>query len=342
MAGAPDILAPGFRIGRRQTGSVPKRRRRLLLAAVVASVAVHLTAAVLLVSLPRILPKEAPPPEQGTVELLMVEKKGAEATSPVQGSDAAQPPKPAEQPDIPKPAKVAETPKPPKPADVPKPAKPADVPKPPEQPDTPKPAKAADVPKPPEQADAPKAAVPGTETANLEARDAEVRAGQPAPPPQEAPLSPPVPTEEPAASPPAPETAEERTSPADKEAAVQPVAPQPQKAPVFDLDGTDSESNAIAMGGQIVPALRDDRFRNRPPIYPVEAEVRGEHGSVVVTIHVAENGLAAGADVTESSGFSVLDQAALTAVRKWHFHPAIKEGRSVPFDMPFRFIFEPY
>ena len=27
-------------------------------------------------------------------------------------------------------------------------------------------------------------------------------------------------------------------------------------------------------------------------------------------------------------------------VRKWHFHPAMQEGRTVPFDMPFQFIFE--
>jgi protein TonB len=111
---------------------------------------------------------------------------------------------------------------------------------------------------------------------------------------------------------------------------------------VFDLEGTDSESNAIVMGDHVLPALPDDHFRNRPPIYPMEAQTLGEHGEVVVTIHVGESGLAAGADITESSGFRVLDEAVLTAVRKWHFHPALKDGQAIPFDMPFRFIFEPF
>jgi protein TonB len=111
---------------------------------------------------------------------------------------------------------------------------------------------------------------------------------------------------------------------------------------VFDLEGTDSESNAIVMGGHVLPAMPDDRFRNRPPVYPIEAQIHNEHGSVVVLIHVSENGLATGADVLESSGVEILDQAALTAVRKWHFRPAMKGGQAVPFDYPFRFVFEPY
>jgi len=128
----------------------------------------------------------------------------------------------------------------------------------------------------------------------------------------------------------------------EKEAEGQQMPPHPRNGPVFDLEGTDSESNAIVLGGQVVPAMKDDRFRNRPPIYPVEAEMNGEHGTVVLVIHVSENGTAAGADVLESSGHEVLDQAALTAVLKWHFRPAIKDGQGVPFDMPFRFVFEPY
>ena len=111
---------------------------------------------------------------------------------------------------------------------------------------------------------------------------------------------------------------------------------------MFDLAGTDSDSNAIALGNQIVPAMKDDRFRNRPPIYPTDAQTLGQNGTVVVLIHVSENGVATGADVVESSGFEVLDRAAVTAVLKWHFRPAMRDGRTVAFDMPFRFVFEPY
>ncbi len=114
-----------------------------------------------------------------------------------------------------------------------------------------------------------------------------------------------------------------------------------REAPVFHLQGTDSEANAFVFGDRVVPASRDDRFRNKPPAYPLEAELHGEHGTVEVVIHVLATGVAASAELRQSSGYRALDQAALLAVRKWHFRPAMSRGQPVPFDMPFRFIFDP-
>jgi protein TonB len=248
------------------------------LIAVVLSVGVHVAALLLVVTLPHIVPTEAQPHEQGTVELLMVEQKGAQ---PVQGGP---------------------------PADTPAPATPplpdADPPKAVERKDAPPTPRSVATPAPPPSAH-------GDEPAPRPAENAEAKAPE-APPATEA-----------------------------KQAEAQPVAPHSREAPVFDLEGTESESNAVVLGGRVLPASRDDRFRNRPPLYPYEAEERGEHGSVTLVIHVSANGLAAGVDVLESSGYDILDQAAVTAVRKWHFRPAMQEGRSIPFDMPFRFIFEP-
>ena len=165
----------------------------------------------------------------------------------------------------------------------------------------------------------------------------------PAAAPEDQPSLPTAPTVEEAGLPP---PAKAATSPKrdEKPPTPQPAPPPPkaQEAPVFDLAGTESEFNATVLGGGVLPASPDNRFRNRPPLYPQEAEMRGEHGAVVVVIHVSEAGLAAGVDVVESSGITSLDQAAVVAVRKWRFHPALREGRAVPFDMPFRFIFEPY
>jgi protein TonB len=119
-----------------------------------------------------------------------------------------------------------------------------------------------------------------------------------------------------------------------------PEAPPPApKGLEFDFAGTDSDTNAQVISGHVLPAEPDDRFRNRPPAYPLEAAMRGEAGSVVLIIHVSAYGLATGADVAESSGSASLDQAAVAAVRKWHFHPAMTDGQAVPFDMPFRFVF---
>lgn len=258
-------------------------RRRFLLIAVLLSVGVHLIAALLIVFLPRVLPREAEPQEQGTVELLMVEQKGAQPSQAGQPNDS----------------------------------KPAQVP--PEKAEPPK-------------TDAPKAEVQKDETPTPESKVV------PAPPVTEHGDEPALPPPEQAP----PKPAKEYPRPAPKQAEAQPMPPPTQGAPVFDLEGTDSESNAIVMGGHVLPAMPDDRFRNRPPVYPIEAQIHNEHGSVVVLIHVSENGLATGADVLESSGVEILDQAALTAVRKWHFRPAMKGGQAVPFDYPFRFVFEPY
>lgn len=266
----------------------PERPRRPLaqrgvplawVAAAAVSVALHLIlgGSVLIgARLGRVVPR---PPAQGAVELLMVERKGAVASSPAPPVAAPQPP--------------------PKPEATPTPRV--------------------------ETADA---APSGRPTAPVESGEA---VPQPAPAPDQpgqAAEAKPVPDK-------SPDKADETpraTEPAQ--------AAQPQKALTFDLNGTDSLSNAEASGGQIIPASPDDRFRNRPPVYPREAAARGEHGAVIVVIHVSERGTTAGADVQSGSGYPALDQAALDAVRKWRFRPALKDGKAVPFDMPMRFVFE--
>jgi protein TonB len=267
------------------------RRRRFLLIAVALSVGVHVLAALLIVLLPRVLPRDAEPKEPATVELLMVEKKGAQPSQAAPPTDS----KPAQKPETPK--TEPPKPEPPKP-EAPKPEAPkAEVPK-----DEPPAPKAIPAPPLPEHGD------------------------EPSPPPAEP-------------SPPKP--AKEDPQPAPKQAEAKPSPPPAPQGPVFDFSGTESESNATVIGGHVLPAAPDDRFRNRPPIYPLEAQNRGEHGSVTLLIHVSDNGTTSGVDILESSGVDLLDQAAVAAVKKWRFHPALKQGQAVPYDYPFQFIFEP-
>ncbi|HVZ08772.1 energy transducer TonB [Rhodopila sp.] len=223
-----------------------------------------------------------PPPAEGTVELLMVERKGDAATAPASPADARPPPAPAESPPTPRVAK-------------------------------------------PDAAPSGRPAEPTTPSA------------EPVPPPAPAP------------APQAPghvaEHAPDKPDPDRQAEAPRPPAPdqpsgKPREALTFDLNGTDSLSNAEASGDHIIPASPDDRFRNRPPVYPREAAMRGDAGAVVLMIHVAADGRPSGIDVVRGSGHATLDQAAIEAVRKWRFRPALQDGRVVPFDMPMRFIFE--
>ncbi len=103
--------------------------------------------------------------------------------------------------------------------------------------------------------------------------------------------------------------------------------------------GDSGFATGIASGKEVVPAAPDAGYRNLPPHYPLEAQLRGEQGAVTLLIHVAPTGTASGVDIAESSGFPVLDRAAREAVLKWHFHPEQKDGIPMASDFPFRIIF---
>jgi periplasmic protein TonB len=111
------------------------------------------------------------------------------------------------------------------------------------------------------------------------------------------------------------------------------------EAPEINLGGTDSETNALVIGDNVVPARVDSKFHNKEPNYPLEAVRRAQQGSVILLIHVSPDGLAQGVDVEQSSGFAMLDDAARNAVEGWHFLPAVRGGQPVPFDMELRVLF---
>jgi TonB family protein len=79
---------------------------------------------------------------------------------------------------------------------------------------------------------------------------------------------------------------------------------------------------------------------NMPPVYPEIARVRGYEGIVLVSAEILPTGRVEQAKIRKSSGYSILDQSALNAVKKWRFEPARKSGR--PFTMwvevPIKFV----
>ncbi len=125
-----------------------------------------------------------------------------------------------------------------------------------------------------------------------------------------------------------------------QQAAPEPATPPAQPAPTISLAGTDSPSDAKAFGADVIPAAPDAVFHNRPPVYPQEAALNGQHGTVVVVIHVSPTGTAAGVDLLRSSGYVLLDRAARDAVLRWRFLPAVKDGQPVASDMTMGFEFD--
>ncbi|GAB3385077.1 energy transducer TonB [Lysobacter fragariae] len=65
------------------------------------------------------------------------------------------------------------------------------------------------------------------------------------------------------------------------------------------------------------------------PRYPAMALRRGESGKVLVSVEVGPDGVPATVEVAKSSGSRDLDRAAMEAVRRWRFSPAMDGERPV-------------
>jgi periplasmic protein TonB len=69
---------------------------------------------------------------------------------------------------------------------------------------------------------------------------------------------------------------------------------------------------------------------NPKPPYPLEARKKGYKGEVVLKLEVLSNGFVGQIEIKNSSGHKILDQSALSTVKKWKFIPARKEGVAIP------------
>ncbi len=70
-------------------------------------------------------------------------------------------------------------------------------------------------------------------------------------------------------------------------------------------------------------------LNNPPPAYPLEARLSRREGTVLLIVTVNEEGRSAEVAVLRSSGDKAMDRAAVAAVTRWTFHPAMAGGRTV-------------
>ncbi|MBV8798333.1 MAG: energy transducer TonB [Alphaproteobacteria bacterium] len=71
-----------------------------------------------------------------------------------------------------------------------------------------------------------------------------------------------------------------------------------------------------------------DTSKPAPVVYPVTAQERGEEGTVVISVYVADNGKPQRFNIAKSSGFGDLDNAAIETAMNWHYLPATRNGSS--------------
>ncbi len=77
------------------------------------------------------------------------------------------------------------------------------------------------------------------------------------------------------------------------------------------------------------PIFNANYLNNPAPEYPDFARRNNIEGKVLLLVSVGENGKVQKIEVNNSSGNSLLDKAALGAVKNWSFIPANKDGRAI-------------
>jgi protein TonB len=111
-------------------------------------------------------------------------------------------------------------------------------------------------------------------------------------------------------------------------ARVPPASPGQQEAPTASTPGTPTKEQPKPQASP--PRSTGARYGQNPtPPYPSEARRRGWEGTVLLMVEIRENGRPERVTIKESSGHSVLDDAALGAVGRWTFVPAQQDGKPV-------------
>jgi protein TonB len=129
-----------------------------------------------------------------------------------------------------------------------------------------------------------------------------------------------------------------------------PLAQSSQNSPALPYPGTGygSIEGAGNLPGQTITGKRfvqeaKPLYRTNPaPEYPHIARLRGYQGHVVLKVLVDREGNVSDLEVSRSSGYPVLDQAAVNSVKKWIFVPAMRGNESVEMwvRIPIRFKLE--
>lgn len=145
------------------------------------------------------------------------------------------------------------------------------------------------------------------------------------------------PLRRPARVPPSPASVPRAADSSPPPPAARPTRPQSAAIPLVAADA----APGVAAPGAAAPSAGPEPGSSPPrygfgsaanpiPRYPEAARARGWEGLVLLAVGVAADGRADSVAVARSSGHTVLDEAALDAVRRWRFAPARRAGIPVP------------
>lgn len=124
------------------------------------------------------------------------------------------------------------------------------------------------------------------------------------------------------------------SEPVERKVVPERIQPKVASAPV------PSERKPVSVEPPVVLPRADAAYlRNPPPNYPRMMLRRGVEGTVLVRAQVMDDGSCHHVQLKTSSGHRLLDEAALAAVKGWHFMPARKGNQAIVawVDVPIEF-----
>lgn len=91
--------------------------------------------------------------------------------------------------------------------------------------------------------------------------------------------------------------------------------------------------------------LQEPRFKSLPPapVYPRQARLRRQQGTALIHAQLSAKGDVINTRLARSSGFSLLDKAALKAIHGWDFMPGVdaRGNTQVWVEVPVQFVLNP-
>jgi len=114
-----------------------------------------------------------------------------------------------------------------------------------------------------------------------------------------------------------------------------PADPAPsQPKPPIPAAPTTSEPPRIEL-----PTSNADYLQNNKANYPALSRRLGEQGQVMLRVLIGADGVAQKAEISTSSGYERLDQAALATVLRWRYAPGRRAGvpETMWFSVPINF-----
>ena len=114
----------------------------------------------------------------------------------------------------------------------------------------------------------------------------------------------------------------------------EPIPPEPAPEPLPEPAPVEPPT-AVTVVAMDLPTY----LRNPSPPYPIEARRNKWEGTVMIRVEVSAAGRVISAAIIASSGHTVLDTAALIAIKRWRFSPARMAGiaTTATVDVPISF-----